>query len=94
MATAFPLIVILLAQGELSCDQAHTEQFTSLPIQTAAVFAGGLRDSMTNHLQISFNADIKKEPSLSGQCPATLCTWLAPNSNVNTPASLLGTPNN
>lgn len=38
-ATAFPLIVISLSQKELSRDRAHTEQFSSLPIQTAAVFA-------------------------------------------------------
>lgn len=38
MATAFPLIVISLSQGELSRDWAHTEQFSSPPIQTAAVF--------------------------------------------------------
>lgn len=38
LATAFPLIVISLSQGELSRDQAHTEQFSSPPIQTAAVF--------------------------------------------------------
>lgn len=38
LATAFPLIVISLSQGELSRDRAHTEQFTSPPIQTAAVF--------------------------------------------------------
>ncbi len=37
-ATAFPLIVISLSQGELSRDQAHTEQFSSPPIQTASVF--------------------------------------------------------
>lgn len=39
MATAFPLIVISLSQGELSRDRAHKEQFSSPPIQTAAVFA-------------------------------------------------------
>lgn len=38
-ATAFPLIVISLSQKELSRDRAHTEQFSSPPIQTAAVFA-------------------------------------------------------
>lgn len=38
-ATAFPLIVISLSQEELSRDRARTEQFSSLPIQTAAVFA-------------------------------------------------------
>lgn len=39
IATAFPLIVISLSGGELSHDEAHTEQFSSPPIQTAAVFA-------------------------------------------------------
>lgn len=38
-ATAFPLIVISLSQEELSRDRAHTEQFSSPPIQTATVFA-------------------------------------------------------
>lgn len=38
-AAAFPLIVISLSQGELSRDRAHTEQFSSPPIQAAAVFA-------------------------------------------------------
>lgn len=37
MATAFPLIVISLSQGELSRDRAHMEQFSSSPIQTATV---------------------------------------------------------
>lgn len=39
LATAFPLIVISLSQGELSRDRARTEQFSSPPIQAAAVFS-------------------------------------------------------
>lgn len=39
LATAFPLIVISLSQGELSRDQACTEQFSSPPIQEAPVFS-------------------------------------------------------
>lgn len=38
LATAFPLIVISLSQGELSRDQARTEQFSSPPIPAATVF--------------------------------------------------------
>lgn len=37
MATAFSLIVISLSQGELSCDRARAEQFSSQPIPTASV---------------------------------------------------------
>lgn len=39
MATAFSLIVISLSQGELSCDRARAEQFSSQPILTASVLA-------------------------------------------------------
>lgn len=39
LATAFPLIVISLSQGELSRDRARTEQFSSPPIRAAAVFS-------------------------------------------------------
>lgn len=38
LATAFPLIVISLSQGELSRDRARTEQFSSPPIPAATVF--------------------------------------------------------
>lgn len=73
---AFQLIVISLSQGELSRDRAHTEQFSSPPIQTDAIGAQCLNggkgaDRKTGTKSDRHRAELRTEGDKSRFCIST-----------------------
>lgn len=73
-ATAFPLIVISLSQEELSRDRAHTEQFSSPPIQTAAVFAEA--EQLNGRKTTKHQTDVQNDERRNKPVHSFLCRTL------------------